>query len=67
VASKNTIVLPEAVTSRIQQLRKQLENETVKVQHVIHGMCEGQVLVSGSTGGRWTLSADATAIELEGE
>jgi hypothetical protein len=65
-SSKKTKQLPFQITQRIRQLQRSLQEETVKVQALIAGLCEGYILAEGVTGGKWQLSEDATKIELEG-
>ena len=63
---EQTLELPVAITDRIRQIQAAVEKETVKGQALIHGLCEGQLLAGGITGGKWTLSPDASRIQYEG-
>ena len=66
--SKNTMVLPEAVVARIQQIQEQWELEAVKIKTRVGGICEGLILAGGfTTTGKWTLRPDGTTIEFEGD
>lgn len=65
--SKKTKKVPSAITERIRRLQAELERETVKVQGMIHGLCEALILAEGVSVGKWELTADYTEIVMKGD